>query len=144
MYSTKLNLSLSDYLLGMLDVAGELNRYALNSVAAGTTTELVAVIRFLRDVFDGKVMGRGVCCCLIFHFLAACSLIHGQQHGMKDFSQKYRVLRQSLLKVEWAYLRVLWNMHKFEFCQFLASICPVMWLVSQLSPRVLFVDGARE
>ena len=46
-------LTLGDYLLGILDVAGELNRYALNAVAGGATDELAAVIQFLRDLTAG-------------------------------------------------------------------------------------------
>ncbi len=49
-YSPRMLVTTGDYLLGIGDVAGELMRYAMNSVAAGLTHVPFEVILFLREM----------------------------------------------------------------------------------------------
>lgn len=71
----------SDYLMGLSDVGGELMRYAINQSSAGNWEVPLQVVRFMRPLYRGYLLQNPLV-----------------QH--KDFSQKLNVFRQSLMKVE--------------------------------------------
>jgi predicted translin family RNA/ssDNA-binding protein len=69
-----------DYLCGILDVAGELMRYAMNDVSAGHLSTIDHVVHFLRRIY--------------------CQLINiGNSINSKELTNKIRVLHQCIIKV---------------------------------------------
>lgn len=74
-----LQLTASDFVLGLADLTGELMRLCINSVGSGNTALPLSLLPFFRALFCG---------------------FHSSASGMKNMNQKMVVLRSSLGKVE--------------------------------------------
>lgn len=77
--NTVLPLVLSDFVLGLADLTGELMRLCINAVGTGNRDLPFTLLPFFRALFSG------------FHFFGP---------GLKHMNQKMTVLRSSLAKVE--------------------------------------------
>jgi predicted translin family RNA/ssDNA-binding protein len=96
------SIPLSDYLLGMTDLGGELMRYATNSVTRGEEgrATVASIATFLRDVhahFQQLIVGMN----------------NGNGNVYRELSKKMDVWLQSLLKIETVQFRL--HMRRAEF-----------------------------
>lgn len=83
----RVSIPLSDYLVGLTDLGGELMRYATNSVTAGDRSIIARICTFLREVYA------------LFQGLA-CVLPQSGAGPYKEMGKKMEVWMQSLVKIE--------------------------------------------